>query len=63
MDIYCAYVVEFSFYVHSIYSTLYMDRWRKDSVVMIFHHILSIFLLGFFYCILYLLVISFPYVS
>jgi len=50
-DIYCAYVVEFAFYVHSIYGTLYMDRWRKDSVVMIFHHLLSIFLLGFSYSI------------
>ncbi|KAI0231543.1 Ceramide synthase 1 [Lamellibrachia satsuma] len=52
-DILYAYAVEFSFYVHSIYGTLYMDRWRKDSVVMILHHILSVFLLGFSYSIRY----------
>ncbi|KAI0208302.1 Ceramide synthase 1 [Lamellibrachia satsuma] len=52
-DISYAFAFEFSFYVHAIYATIYMDRWRKDSVVMIFHHILSILLLGFSYTIRY----------
>ncbi|XP_031564644.1 ceramide synthase 1-like [Actinia tenebrosa] len=40
-DIYNIYVVEAGFYFHSIYATIYMDKWRRDSVVMILHHILA----------------------
>ena len=47
------HMVEFSFYLHSIYGTVYMDKWRKDSVAMLFHHLLSVFLLGFSYAVRY----------
>ena len=40
-DIYTLYVVEAGFYFHSIYATLFMDQWRRDSHLMIMHHILT----------------------
>ena len=49
MDITALYVVVFAFYLHSVYATLYVDRWRKDSVVMLFHHFLTMSLVGFSY--------------
>ncbi|XP_035669355.1 ceramide synthase 1-like [Branchiostoma floridae] len=48
-DIYALYLVQCSFYLHSIYAVLYMDAWRKDSVVMLIHHILTLSLIGFSY--------------
>lgn len=44
-DLYWAYMIQLGFYVHSIYATLMMDAWRKDSIVMLFHHFLTITLL------------------
>ena len=46
-DVYVIYAVQFSFYMHSVYGTFFMDRWRKDSLVMIFHHFLTMALIGF----------------
>ena len=46
-DIYALYVVEAGFYLHSLYATLYMDRWKRDSILVILHHILTILLLSF----------------
>uniref|UniRef100_A0A1I8J1Z8 TLC domain-containing protein n=1 Tax=Macrostomum lignano TaxID=282301 RepID=A0A1I8J1Z8_9PLAT len=46
-DIYWMYMLQLGFYVHSIIGTLYMDMWRKDSVMMLLHHGLTIFLLEF----------------
>ena len=46
-DVYIIYMVQFGFYVHAIYATLYLDQWRKDSLVMIFHHLICICLLVF----------------
>ncbi|EDO49866.1 predicted protein, partial [Nematostella vectensis] len=40
-DIYTIYVVQAGFYFHSIYATVFMDKWRADSIVMICHHILA----------------------
>ncbi|XP_060641072.2 ceramide synthase 1 [Anolis sagrei] len=48
-DIAIAYLLQCSFYVHSLYSTLYMDVWRKDSVVMLVHHVVTLLLLAFSY--------------
>lgn len=48
-DICALYMIQFGFYVHSIYGTLYLDHWRKDSNVMLFHHIISCLLLIFSY--------------
>ncbi|CAH1789089.1 unnamed protein product, partial [Owenia fusiformis] len=48
-DMYALYMVQCSFYLHSVYGTLYMDQWRKDSIVMMFHHFLTLSLIGFSY--------------
>ncbi|NXH19259.1 CERS1 synthase, partial [Bucco capensis] len=45
-DIALAYLLQCSFYWHSIYATAYMDTWRKDSVVMLLHHIVTLTLLA-----------------
>lgn len=44
-----AYFLQLSFYVHSIYASLFMDAWRKDTLLLIFHHFLTIALIGFSY--------------
>ncbi|NXP26600.1 CERS1 synthase, partial [Scytalopus superciliaris] len=45
-DIAIAYLLQCSFYGHSIYATAYMDTWRKDSVVMLLHHVVTLTLLA-----------------
>lgn len=49
LDISIAYLIQGSFYAHSIYSTMYMDMWRKDSLVMVVHHIITLALITFSY--------------
>ncbi|XP_063311457.1 ceramide synthase 1 [Pelobates fuscus] len=44
-DIALACLIQGSYYAHSIYATLYMDAWRKDSIVMILHHIVAVTLI------------------
>jgi len=46
-DITIGYLIQSSFYLHSIYGTIYMDIWRKDSIVMLVHHFLTLMLIGF----------------
>nr|XP_014433665.1 ceramide synthase 1 [Pelodiscus sinensis] len=48
-DIAVAYLLQGSFYGHSIYATVYMDTWRKDSVVMLVHHVVTLTLIVFSY--------------
>ncbi|MEE6487865.1 hypothetical protein FKM82_015064 [Ascaphus truei] len=48
-----AYLIQGSFYAHSTYATLYMDVWRKDSVVMIVHHLVTLTLITFSYAFRY----------
>lgn len=38
--VYWIYVMEFSFYLHSLYTTLLIDQRRKDTYTLLFHHIL-----------------------
>ncbi|XP_017693655.1 PREDICTED: ceramide synthase 1 [Lepidothrix coronata] len=45
-DIAVAYLLQGSFYGHSIYATAYMDTWRKDSVVMLLHHVVTLTLIA-----------------
>ncbi|KAJ1085632.1 hypothetical protein NDU88_005762 [Pleurodeles waltl] len=52
-DIALAYLLQGSFYAHSTYATLYMDAWRKDSVVMLIHHIVTLVLISFSYAFRY----------
>uniref|UniRef100_A0A3Q3XNN8 TLC domain-containing protein n=1 Tax=Mola mola TaxID=94237 RepID=A0A3Q3XNN8_MOLML len=51
----CVFVVVVygSFYGHSIYATIYMDAWRKDSAVMVVHHIITLALISFSYAFRY----------
>ncbi|XP_063146918.1 ceramide synthase 1 isoform X2 [Candoia aspera] len=49
IDIAIAYLMQGSFYGHSVYATLYMDAWRKDSVVMLTHHVVTLALIIFSY--------------
>ncbi|XP_007552778.1 ceramide synthase 1 [Poecilia formosa] len=46
-DIAIAYLIQGSFYGHSIYATVNMDTWRKDSAVMVVHHIITLALISF----------------
>lgn len=48
-DITIAYLLQGSFYGHSIYASLYMDVWRRDSVVMVTHHVVTLVLITFSY--------------
>ncbi|KAL7867050.1 hypothetical protein AOLI_G00148640 [Acnodon oligacanthus] len=52
-DIAIAYLIQGSFYGHSIYATLYMDAWRKDSKVMLLHHVITLVLITFSYAFRY----------
>ncbi|KAG9266937.1 ceramide synthase 1 [Astyanax mexicanus] len=52
-DIAIAYLIQGSFYGHSIYATVYMDAWRKDSKVMVLHHIITLALITFSYAFRY----------
>ncbi|XP_035425643.2 ceramide synthase 1 [Cygnus atratus] len=52
-DIAIAYLLQCSFYGHSIYATVYMDTWRKDSVVMLLHHVVTLTLIAFSYAFRY----------
>ncbi|GAB6019129.1 Ceramide synthase 1 [Chamberlinius hualienensis] len=59
-DVYFYYMVQGSFYAHSIFATLFMDMWRKDSIAMLLHHFITCCLIflsyGFRYCNIGLLV-------
>lgn len=39
------YFLECGFYVHSVYATIFMDEIRKDFVVMLIHHFLTLILI------------------
>lgn len=54
LDIAIAYLIQGSFYGHSIYATVYMDAWRKDSAVMVVHHIITLALISFSYAFRYI---------
>ncbi|XP_037044759.1 ceramide synthase 1-like isoform X2 [Bradysia coprophila] len=41
------YVVQLSFYLHSIYATVVTDCWRKDSIVQLLHHLITMALIFF----------------
>ncbi|XP_065841448.1 ceramide synthase 1-like [Oscarella lobularis] len=46
-DVYGLYISQLGFYVHSFYATFFMDDIRKDFLIMVAHHVISIFLIGF----------------
>lgn len=41
------YFLEVSYYVHSLYATIFLNEWKKDSVVLLIHHFVAITLLSF----------------
>lgn len=41
------YIIQLGFYVHAIYGVVVLDYRRKDSLVMLLHHVLTIFLIFF----------------
>ncbi|NXH51325.1 CERS1 synthase, partial [Rhabdornis inornatus] len=45
-DIAVAYLLQCSFYGHALYATAYMDTWRKDSLVMLLHHVVALTLIA-----------------
>uniref|UniRef100_H2YWR9 TLC domain-containing protein n=1 Tax=Ciona savignyi TaxID=51511 RepID=H2YWR9_CIOSA len=45
LDLYIAYVFQLSYYAHSIYATTFLDEWRKDSSILLLHHVFTILLL------------------
>ncbi|CAH8465002.1 unnamed protein product [Heterobilharzia americana] len=44
-DYYWLYTLQLGFYIHSFWSVFFMDAWRKDSTVLVIHHLLAILLL------------------
>ncbi|XP_023209834.1 ceramide synthase 1-like [Centruroides sculpturatus] len=48
-DFYVVYMIVCSFYVHSLYATIFEDVWRRDSSMMVAHHILTLILLALSY--------------
>lgn len=41
------YLLQSSFYLHALYATAFQDTWRKDSMLLQAHHLLTLGLLGF----------------
>jgi len=44
---YWVYMLQLGYYIHSFYGTLYLDVKRKDTQVMLAHHVLTVCLLHF----------------
>ena len=53
-DLRLMYGLQASFYFYSVYSTLYMDKWKRDSHVMLLHHVVTLTLICFAYSVGYL---------
>lgn len=49
--LYWLYVFELGFYIHCIYATIYIETIRRDFVVLMLHHFLTISLLLFSYAV------------
>ncbi|CAL8104811.1 unnamed protein product [Calicophoron daubneyi] len=46
-DYYRIYTLQLGFYMHSLWSVVCIDAWRKDSAVLVIHHFMTILLLEF----------------
>ncbi|XP_033624722.1 ceramide synthase 1-like [Asterias rubens] len=46
---YWAYAIQCSFYLHCFFATIFLDVWRKDSAMLVLHHVLTLSLIGFSY--------------
>ncbi|VDN15425.1 unnamed protein product [Dibothriocephalus latus] len=62
-DLQLLYGIQFSYYLANVYMVQYQDTKKKDSTMMLFHHVVTLLLIGFSYlarylkvgCIVYLL--------
>ncbi|OTF83126.1 hypothetical protein BLA29_011404 [Euroglyphus maynei] len=43
------YWLEIGYYLHSIYAVYFINSWKYDSIVMVIHHAVTLFLLSFSY--------------
>lgn len=43
LDEYLICIIETSFYIHATYAIIFEDVWRRDSPMMLLHHIVAIF--------------------
>jgi ceramide synthetase len=48
-DMYWVYMLEMGFYLHMMYATTYVETVRKDYVVQMLHHVLTLVLLLYSY--------------
>jgi len=44
---YAMFAIQTSFYVYSVYASVFLDAWRKDSIVLLIHHFITIILFTF----------------
>ncbi|XP_047129120.1 ceramide synthase 1 isoform X1 [Hydra vulgaris] len=47
------YLIQSGYYIHSIFATVFMDVWKKDSIAMLYHHVLALTLILFSYSVRY----------
>eukprot|EP00117_Sycon_ciliatum_P000183 scpid78776/ scgid6355/ Ceramide synthase 1; LAG1 longevity assurance homolog 1; Longevity assurance gene 1 protein homolog 1; Protein UOG-1 len=45
--VYGLYIMQLGFYVHAVYGVLVLDARRKDTFIMVIHHIITLLLIGF----------------
>ncbi|XP_062512969.1 ceramide synthase 1-like [Corticium candelabrum] len=56
LDIYGFYIFQLGLYLHALYATCFLDDVRRDFIMMIVHHLLTIALIGFSFTIRYHLI-------
>lgn len=49
LDEYLICIIEIGFYLHAVYATVFEDIWRKDSPLVMIHHLAAIFCFVGFY--------------
>ena len=45
-DMCAAYLLQASFYLHATWATCALDEWKKDSPLLLTHHVVTITLMG-----------------
>ena len=48
-DLNLCYALEATFYIHSVFATLFLDVKRKDDFAMLLHHVVTLLLIGMSY--------------
>lgn len=48
-DIQMVYIVQGSFYLHCMFATVFLDVWRKDSLMLCIHHVVTLALIALSY--------------